>query len=224
VAQQLFHRRGVVKARDFPFVYWEGMEQVMKSFPEMFRVWVTKHVSHFQGTNRQLSRIDRKILNVCPSCGCQDEATSHITHCRDNGRTRVFTETVQDLVQWLRDQQTSGEIIYLFRAYLLARGTRTMRSLLRRPGSKLGVEANYHDRLGWDSFLEGWVCVCCGSNAGLHILDRKSKSDQLTFGRADWCVASFKLPTSSGYIGTRPFISRLETSSPWHSMRQSSPP
>ena len=99
VAQQLFHWRGVVKARDFPFVYWEGMEQVMKSFPEMFWVWGTKHVSHFQGTNRQLSRIDRKILNVCPSCGCQDEATSHITRCRDKGRTRVFTESVQDLVQ-----------------------------------------------------------------------------------------------------------------------------
>jgi hypothetical protein len=31
-----------------------------------------------------------------------------------------------------------------------------MTSLLRS-GSKLGVEAKYHDRLGWDSFLEGQV-------------------------------------------------------------------
>jgi hypothetical protein len=33
-----------------------------------------------------------------------------------------------------------------------------MMSLLRS-GSKLGVEAKYHDRLGWDSFLEGRVCA-----------------------------------------------------------------
>jgi hypothetical protein len=61
VAQVLYDRRGMVQKCDFPFVYWEGMEQVMKSFPEMFRlrVWVTKHVSHFQGTNCQLSRISR---------------------------------------------------------------------------------------------------------------------------------------------------------------------
>jgi len=109
-AQKLFNRWGVVRAVDFPFVYWEGMEQVTKSFPEMFRVWATKQVSHFQGTNRQLSRIDRRILNVCPSCGCPDEATSHITCCRDSGRTRVFTESVLDLDQWMRDQQTSGKL------------------------------------------------------------------------------------------------------------------
>ena len=148
------------------------MEQVMKSFPEMFRVWVTKQVSHFQGTNRQLSRIDRRILNVCPSCGCPDEATSHITRCRDSGRTRVFTESVLDLVQWMRDQQTSGEIIYLFQAYLLARGTRTMTSLLRS-GSKLGVEAKYHDRLGWDSFLEGRVCALWVECRSAHIRSEK---------------------------------------------------
>jgi len=173
-AQKLFNRWGVVKAVDFPFVYWEGMEKVMKSFPEMFRVWVTKQVSHFQGTNRQLSRIDRRILilNVCPSCECPDEATSHITRCRDSGGTRVFTESVLDLVQWMRVQQTLGEIIYLFQAYLLARGTRTMMSLLRS-GSKLGVEAKYHDRLRWDSFLEGRVCALWVECRSAHIRSEK---------------------------------------------------
>jgi hypothetical protein len=59
---------GGVRKENFPFVYWEGMERVMKSLPEMFHVWVTKHVSHFQGTNQQLSRIDILVLNVCQSC------------------------------------------------------------------------------------------------------------------------------------------------------------
>jgi hypothetical protein len=47
VAQVLYDRWGVVSKENIPFVYWEGMERVMKLFPEMFRVWVTKHVSHF---------------------------------------------------------------------------------------------------------------------------------------------------------------------------------
>ncbi len=47
VTQALYDRRGVVSKEKFPFVYWEGMERVMKLFPEMFCVWVTKHVSHF---------------------------------------------------------------------------------------------------------------------------------------------------------------------------------
>ncbi len=51
VVQVLYDRWGVVSKENFPFVYWEGMELVLKLFPEMFWVWVTKHVSHFQGTN-----------------------------------------------------------------------------------------------------------------------------------------------------------------------------
>ncbi len=51
VVQVLYDRWGVVSKENFPFVYLEGMEHVLKLFPEMFCVWVTKHVSHFQGTN-----------------------------------------------------------------------------------------------------------------------------------------------------------------------------
>jgi hypothetical protein len=51
VAQALYDRWGVVSKENFPFVDWEGMECVLKLFPEMFRLWLTKHVSHFQGTN-----------------------------------------------------------------------------------------------------------------------------------------------------------------------------
>ncbi len=99
VVQVLYDRRGVVSKENFPFVYWEGMERVLKSFPEMFRVWVTKHVSHFQGTNQQLSLIDKSVLNVCPSCKCHDESTSYITWCRNPGRARTLKDLVGQLVQ-----------------------------------------------------------------------------------------------------------------------------
>jgi hypothetical protein len=51
VGQVLYERLGLVSKENFPFVYWEGMERVQILFPEMFRVWVTTHISHFQGTN-----------------------------------------------------------------------------------------------------------------------------------------------------------------------------
>jgi hypothetical protein len=48
VAQTLYDRWVVVSKEIFTFVYWEGMEHVMKLFPEIFCIWVT---THFQGTN-----------------------------------------------------------------------------------------------------------------------------------------------------------------------------
>ncbi len=94
VAQVLYDRWGVVSKENFPFVYWEGMEHVLKLFQEMFRVWITKHVSHFLGTNQQLSRIDKLDLNAYPSCKCHDESTSHITWCHNPG----CACTLKDLV------------------------------------------------------------------------------------------------------------------------------
>jgi hypothetical protein len=122
VAQVLYDRRGVVSKEKFPFVYWEGIERILKLFPEIFRVWVTKHVSHFQGTNQQLSRIDKLVLNACPSCKCHDEPTSHITWCRNPGRAHTLKDLVGQLVQWLYDQQTDGKVAHLFKQYLLAGG------------------------------------------------------------------------------------------------------
>ncbi len=59
-----------------------------------------------------------------------------------------------ELVQWLYDQQTDGKVVQLFKQYLLAGRKRTL-TLLLKPNSRLGVEVHYHDRLGWDCFLEG---------------------------------------------------------------------
>jgi hypothetical protein len=118
----------------------------MKLFPEMFCVWVTTHVSHFQGTNRQLSRIDKLVLNVCPSCSCHNESTSHITRCHEPGQTGILKDLVEQLGQWMYDQQMDGKVVHLFKKYLLAGGTCTL-TLLLKPGSKLGVEAPFHDQL-----------------------------------------------------------------------------
>ena len=68
VAMELFNRRKIVSKELFPFIYWEGMSQVMMSFPAMFRTWITKQVSHFNGTNRQLACWDKTVINKCPNC------------------------------------------------------------------------------------------------------------------------------------------------------------
>jgi hypothetical protein len=140
----------------------------MKSFPEMFCIWVTKHVAHFQGTNQQLSRTDNLVLNVCPSCKCHDESTSHIIWCCNPGRARTLKDLVEQLVQWLYDQQTDGKVVHSFKQYLLAGGTCTL-TLLLKPNSRLGVEACYHDRLGWDCFLAGQLCALWVEHRAWHI-------------------------------------------------------
>jgi len=157
-ARRLFHERGIVDRRYFNLIVWDGVESAMKGFPEMFRIWVTKQVSHFCGTNRQLSRIHTDVKNVCPSCGRRDESTRHITRCRDAGRTAMFSQSVTEIVSWLESKRTDPTLVSLFQQYLLGRGTVRMQSLVGRD-SRFHQAARFHDQLGWDNFVEGRLCI-----------------------------------------------------------------
>jgi hypothetical protein len=168
VAQVLYDRWGGEKQGEHPICLLGGHGACTEIIPEMFRVWVTKHVSHFQGTKRQLSCIDKLVLNVCPSCKCHDKSTFHITWCCDPGHAHTLKDLVGQLVQWLYDQQTDGKVVHLFKGYLLSGGTRTLTSLLK-PNLGLGVEAQYHDCLGWDCFLEGQLCALWVERRAQHI-------------------------------------------------------
>jgi hypothetical protein len=159
VAIELFHRRKVVAKQLFPFVYWEGMQQVMRSFPVMFRTWITKQVSHFNGTNRQLSRWDKTVRNVCPNCNCNDESTTHINRCPDPGRRRVMEDSVKELGKWMICEQTDDELTKLLCSYINRHGESTMTSLLSTPRSKYKAAATLHDMLGWSNFMEGRISV-----------------------------------------------------------------
>ena len=83
VARHLFNERSIVHSHNFDLIYWRRMDRVMQSFPEMFRVFITKQVSHFCATNRMLSLIDGKTKKQCPSCRCPNDTTTHITRCLD---------------------------------------------------------------------------------------------------------------------------------------------
>ena len=86
-AIDLMSRRKIVSEENFDKIYWEGVGAAMLGYSQMFRVYVTKHVSHFQGTNGQLSRDEsQEVDNVCPCCGMKNESTGHITRCKEEGR------------------------------------------------------------------------------------------------------------------------------------------
>ena len=113
-----------------------------------------------------------KVTNKCPNCGCTDESTAHINRCHGEGRTQSFSESTTSLMQWLGDQQTDPEVVHLFRRYLSGRGTRTMASLLGQP-SQYCLAAEYHNRLGWDNFLEGRISALWVELRARDIHDRR---------------------------------------------------
>ena len=155
-AKKLFDVRGIVSSNMFDLIFWEGMKKAVSNFPPTFNSWIAKHVSHFCGTNRQLSRIDSSVKNICPSCGQENESTSHITRCPDPGRIASLEAAVDDLCDWMDDKETDPYLQHIIVEYLLGRGIIDMADIID-PEPRFIEFAEIHDNLGWDNFVEGRI-------------------------------------------------------------------
>ena len=98
IARRYLEEKGKVRSNDFPCVWWDGMEALMRSYPKMYRVWTTKHVSGFCGTNKMMAYWKPDWTAMCPSCNSVVETSSHMTRCREEGRRKMLRSSVQELV------------------------------------------------------------------------------------------------------------------------------
>ena len=98
IARGFYDRERIISSRDFDLVWWDGLEATMMEFPRLFRVWLTKHVSEFAGTNLQLSYWNKGTTsNLCPCCEQEVESTMHITRFKAPGRRKMFAITARGL-------------------------------------------------------------------------------------------------------------------------------
>ena len=140
----------------FSQVDWENLERAMTQTPEMWSVWVTKHVSGFCGTNHMLNVIHGDVIDKCPSCGHTPEKATHVVLCRHPTRTAAYYESVDRFAEWMQRERTCPELAFLIKRYLLGRGDIPMLSLCRR-GSRYTALAAAQDSLGFRNFTEGRI-------------------------------------------------------------------
>jgi hypothetical protein len=155
-AKHLFDQRKIVSSQNFELICWDAVSEAMSIYPRMFRVFVTKMVSHFCGTNLQLFRYGETDSHSCPSCGQPEESSSHITRCMDPGRSQMFGESAELFLEWLQDTHMDSDLIKCIDAYLQSRGKVPMCEITVS-FSQYSKIAEDIDALGWECFLEGRI-------------------------------------------------------------------
>jgi len=86
------------------------------------------------------------------------ETPAHITVCRDQERSRLYKNSIDAIVTWMKSQETSPLLATLIEDYLRARGTKTMAEVAP-PGLDADhrILVKYLDLLGWQNFIEGRI-------------------------------------------------------------------
>jgi hypothetical protein len=157
-ARALFAEKDIIWTEDFHLVWWDGLDSAMTGYPKMYRVWLTKHISEFCGSNVQLYYWSRgRQSPKCKSCGIADKYTMHISRCRDPSRDSMFRDTVQDLGRWMVKTLGKKNVSAMVTMYLLSQGETLMTDCIHGENQELINVARESDRLGWDSLLEGRI-------------------------------------------------------------------
>jgi hypothetical protein len=164
VARELFVAKKILSKDDFDLVNWDAVGTATNKFPMMYKVWITKQVSHFAGHRRMLDRYVEDTVNCCPSCGHEDETLEHLTKCTDDTRTEMFEQSVDELLKYCEETGMHEGLICAFETYLMSRGEVTLTSMVGDEEAEVREYAEEHDRLGWSNFLEGRV------STSLHVL------------------------------------------------------
>jgi len=153
-ARRFYDKQDIVAAEDFDLIWWDGCEAL--PYPRTYKTWLTKQVSGICGTNDQL-RYFRKVENKCPNCGWSPETSKHMTRCQDNGRVLLFQQGVAKIKKHFSLIPAASTLSDMFGEYLLCQGSKLMADCCPRGCTILRDYAEIHDKLGWDSLMEGRI-------------------------------------------------------------------
>ena len=125
-AQRFFNCKNIVHAHNFDLIWWDGVGKAMTSYPKMFRIFVSKQVSGWCGSNSKQSLWDTTISNMCPNCGTARETSKHLTRCQHVGRVQLFRTSIADVISCFEQANVDVALITIIENYLLLQGTGTM--------------------------------------------------------------------------------------------------
>jgi hypothetical protein len=149
------HRKGKVDEHAFAEIDWAASGAAFDSFPQLFRLWATKHVSGWCGVNSMRFAWGMSETHHCPNCGSGHEMTAHIPVCPALSMQECWTDSIDGFEIWLTTVDTHPDIQQCILDTLRERSTTA--SFSQHSTSTTLLAAKSQDRIGWLNLIEGKV-------------------------------------------------------------------
>ncbi len=158
LAQEYYQDHKILSPDQFDQVDSRSVHSTLHGLPCLFQLWASKHVLGIAGTMTFLSYQDDRSP-ICPSCQACNETCKHVARCPEDGRTAAFSQSTQEVEQWMTAQHTHSNLTHLLVRYVRGRGTasclKCVTDLNLPPAYR--EYATSQDIIGWDGFAMGMV-------------------------------------------------------------------
>jgi hypothetical protein len=153
--QSHLQQRHLLCPTAFNDIDWDAIELATESFPPLYRLWMSKHVSGFFGMGKMMKHWDFWDHQKCPCCHHIKEDKNHLLTCPETSCVEKWADSIQGLQEWLQEVDTAPAIQYCIIAALSARKIDQSFQAVSLEASLPAAIAQ--DRIGWVALTEGRV-------------------------------------------------------------------
>jgi hypothetical protein len=112
-AKRFFDVKGIVRSSKFNSIWWAGLHRAITSYPKMFRIFISKQVSGWCGSDSKLSLWNSSADNICPNCGMINKTSKHMTRCTHECWVFLLRESIQEVMECLKQANAEPDLITL---------------------------------------------------------------------------------------------------------------
>ena len=122
-------RKARVKPADFDLIDFDSLDGAMTTWPQMFRVFYTKHITGCCQVNHFRNVCSKGAISAkCPCCQHPDETTAHVLLCENPTRKKLYYESLTKMEAWMKKRETDPRLISMITSSLRGQSTRNMTS------------------------------------------------------------------------------------------------
>ena len=136
-------------------VDWDANDDAFHSFPQLFRLWASKHVSGWCGVNSMRFAWKDSETHSCPHCNADHETTAHLPVCPAPKMQESWVSSITGLEVWLTMVDTHPDIQSCLLATLRERTVDA--SFITHSLPSTTSAALSQDRIGWINLVEGKI-------------------------------------------------------------------
>lgn len=150
------HGRGFLSSTAFDLVDWDAMYEATSTFPELFRMWMSKHITGWCGTKTNLYHWGESDTDKCPCCtNGPRETPRHLLVCPSPALRLTWESRLDGFAQWMEEADTSPAIQRCFMEAL--RDTHGSHSFSAAGDFTTEAAARDQDHIGWLATMEGRI-------------------------------------------------------------------
>lgn len=137
---------------------WSSLNTGINGLPSTRKRWLSKWMSGYCGIGVKMKQWKFQPHDLCPRCQQPHETINHVLQCPHVEAKHLWNTSIDTLEVWLGNH-TSADITMAICGSLRAWHDRTPFPAIQTGNTALTRALNLQDKMGWDSFIDGFQAI-----------------------------------------------------------------